>query len=85
MKKKYEKPSLICEELHPEEMLCGCDYQNPNFSELEYCALTIKFNELTSMVLFSQEWTNCSMPNNLLQGTPYYYCYQGPEVSIFSS
>ena len=38
VKKAYEKPCLISEDLFPEEMLCGCAIENPNMNEV-YCNL----------------------------------------------
>ncbi len=86
MKKIYEKPKLICEDLHPEEMLCGCDVKNPSFSDIEMCSYTVNVEgTFSSFVLFGENWSNCEVNNEALAGTDYYYCFYGPAVSIFSS
>ena len=86
MKKAYEKPKLICEDLQPETMLCGCDVKNPNFSDLEMCSYTVQIEgSFSTFVLFGENWTNCEMNNDALAETDYYMCYFGPATSIFSS
>lgn len=86
MKKPYEKPHLICEELQPEAMLCGCDVTNPNFSDLEMCNYTVQpEGTFATFVLFGERWANCETPNEAMAGTEYYYCYYGPGTAIFSS
>ena len=86
MKKIYEKPKLICEDLQPETMLCGCDVTNPSFSDLEMCSYTVDVESgFSTFVLFGEKWTNCGTPNDALAGTQFHYCYYGPVTSIFSS
>ena len=82
MKKEYVKPMLICEDLHPEEMLCGCDLRNPQFSDLEMCAYPIKApGTNTTFMIFGENWTGqCQISNTLLQT-----CYHTAETTIFSS
>ncbi len=86
MKKLYEKPMLICEDLHPETMLCGCDVRNPTYSDLEMCGYPIKAPGTdTTFMLFSESWDNCNLPNEALEGTEMHMCFFGPTTSIFSS
>ena len=86
MKKVYEKPLVICEDLQPETMLCGCEARNPSFSDLEMCSYTVSDPSLfMDFVIFGENWTNCQMDKNIFAGTSYEYCYYGPAVSIFSS
>lgn len=86
MKKTYSKPLLICEELQPETMLCGCDVRNPTYSDLEMCSYTVSDEKLfLDFVLFGEKWTSCTTPNTIFQGTQMEYCYYGPAVTIFSS
>ena len=86
MKKVYVKPMLICEDLQPETMLCGCDVKNPTFSDLEMCSYAIDVEgAFSQFVLFGETWANCAQDNESLAGTDYYYCYYGPGTSIFSS
>lgn len=86
MKKVYVKPKLICEDLQPETMLCGCDVKNPSFSDLEMCSYTAEVEgAFTKFILFGETWANCETNNEIFAGTEYYYCYYGPATSIFSS
>ena len=86
MKKIYEKPMLICEDLRPEDMLCGCDVRNPQFSDLEMCAYSITIPGTDySTNLFGANWDNCSMPNDFLEGTEWHYCFGSHVTTIFSS
>lgn len=86
MKKIYEKPKLICEDLQPETMLCGCDVTNPNYSDLEMCSYTVDIEGgFASFVLFGENWSNCDTPADALAGTEFHYCFYGPATSIFSS
>lgn len=86
MKKVYEKPALICEDLQPETMLCGCAVRNPSFSDLEMCGYTITIpNTHTTITLFGENWTKCDVNNEAFAGTDFYYCFYGPATSIFSS
>ena len=87
MKKQYEKPILICEDLHPEEMLCGCEFTNPSFSELEMCSYSFEPYPGKEIVIFGENWTSCKkgLPNSAFAGTQLYLCYYGPVVTLFSS
>ena len=86
MKKTYSKPLLICEELQPETMLCGCDVRNPSWSDLEMCGYNITIPGTTvSIRLFGERWNDCDMSNEMMAGSSFYMCYYGPGTSIFSS
>lgn len=86
MKKTYNKPLLICEELQPETMLCGCDVRNPEWSDLEMCGYPITIPGTTWDVrLFGETWNDCDMPSETFAGSDFYMCYYGPGTSIFSS
>lgn len=86
MKKGYEKPQLICEDLRPETLLCGCDVKNPNFSDLEMCGyqITIPGTDFDFRI-FGQNWFDCTDPNTVFEGTEFYFCVHGPETTIFCS
>lgn len=86
MKKPYDKPKLLCEELRPETLLCGCDVKNPEFSDLEMCGYPISIPGTdTSFRIFGQNWFDCTDPNDAFEGTDWYFCVQGPETTIFTS
>ncbi len=86
MKKTYNKPLLICEDLQPETMLCGCDVSNPEWSDLEMCGYPISIpGTSVSVRLFGENWNDCDMNSESLAGTDYYMCFYGPSTSIFSS
>ena len=81
MKKTYEKPTLLCEELRPEEMLCACKYKNPEFNEEWHCGYSLpNLPNIPGMKIFVDGWTNCnpSIPN---QG----FCYHTAENNLFGS
>ncbi|MBR4308037.1 MAG: hypothetical protein IKT58_00435 [Oscillospiraceae bacterium] len=81
MKKTYEKPALICEDLLPEEMLCGCAVRNPQFNEIQQCGYTPpNLQGIMDVRLFGDVWLDCNMKD-----TDSNYCYHVGEVNIFSS
>lgn len=77
MKKRYTKPALVCQELRPETLLCGCAHTNPTFNEVQQCGY---FAEDLGFVIFSQSWAACewSDPSNQ-------YCYQVSAGGVFGS
>ncbi len=75
MKKPYTKPDLICQELHPETLLCACTYRNPIFNELQQCGYT---EEDMDVMLFAETWASCEWVSDQ-------YCYQMSTGTIFSS
>ena len=80
MKKIYQKPQLICEELHPEQFLCACDYHNPAQNEEWHCAFE---PEGLGFALFADTWQNCTM-EKLAFGNDY-FCYDIVESHVFSA
>lgn len=82
MKKEYQKPCLICEDLHPEEMLCACDLKNPIYSDLEMCGYPIKApGTNTTFVVFGENWTgSCNISNEVMQ-----MCFHTSATAIFTS
>ena len=77
MKKKYTKPNLICQELHPETMLCACKHTNPLFNEAQQCGYEM---EDLGFVLFADSWIACDLNDPTDQ-----YCYQISTGLIFGS
>ena len=75
MKRPYEKPILLCEELCPEEMLCACDVQNPNLNEEWQCGYE---PDGLGIRLFAQTWVDCNQTDDI-------YCWGGPMVNLFGS
>lgn len=80
MKKTYEKPVLVCEELHPEEMLCGCLANTPQFNEAQMCSYPVKVSPYASITInvFMDDWGTCDKSNPQ-------YCYHMGQTNIFSS
>lgn len=86
MKKAYQKPCMICEDLQPETMLCGCDMTNPIYSDLEMCGYPIQAPGTdTTFVLFSSGWDACNVDNDNLAGTELHMCWGAATTSIFGS
>lgn len=76
-KKQYVKPALVCQELHPETMLCACVYRNPSFNEMQQCGYTapdLGFN------IFAHDWVSCDWDDPFDQ-----YCYHTSAGMIFGS
>lgn len=88
MKKEYQKPALFCEELRPEEMLCGCDLRNPSFNEVQMCAYVLQDNTLPpnlaglGLRIFANGWANCT-DNDIVVIED--YCYHAGPQNVFSS
>ena len=81
MKRNYEKPRLICEDLHPEEMLCGCDFKSPIYSDLEMCGYPIQApGTSTTFMVFGENWENCNVSDKLMQ-----MCFHTSASAIFTS
>lgn len=80
VKKVYEKPALLCEELHPEEMLCGCEVRNPTYNEVAMCIYEYKPFQFGTFVhkLFASNWEHCDDVDHV-------YCYHMGQVTLFSS
>ena len=78
MKKIYEKPALLCEELCPETLLCACDEQNPFFNEEAQCGFEAADLGFT---IFAETWDACEYK----QGVDDWYCFHGPVVNLFGS
>ena len=85
MKKKlYQKPSVVCEDLRPEEMLCGCMVRNPQFNEATQCGYTPPNLEgVINVRLFGELWLDCNTVGNPQNDDS--YCYHVGQVNIFSS
>lgn len=88
MKKEYQKPALFCEELRPEEMLCGCDLRNPEFNEVQMCGYTLDKESLPpplqnlGLKIFAEGWNNCY--GSVLVDMDAYCYHPGPQ-NVFSS
>ena len=88
MKKEYQKPALFCEELRPEEMLCGCDLRNPEFNEVQMCGYTLQDDTLPGNLqgfgikIFGDGWANCT-GNDIVVVED--YCYHAGPQNVFSS
>lgn len=78
MKKTYEKPALLCEELCPETMLCACDIENPNLNEEWQCGYE---PDDLGFKIFAESWTDCAFKQNVDD----WYCFHGPVVNLFGS
>ena len=85
MKKKlYQKPSVVCEDLRPEEMLCGCMVRNPQFNEATQCGYTPpNLVGVIDVRLFGELWLDCNTPAQVENADS--YCYHVGQVNIFSS
>ena len=74
-KKKYNKPRLLCQEIHPETLLCSCTYRNGTYNEASQCgydAVDMGFR------VFAQSWLDCEWLSDQ-------YCYQNGIAMIFGS
>ena len=78
MKKPYEKPALLCEELSPESMLCACEYRAPNPNEEWQCGFYPDSD--FPFKLFAQTWSDCEW-----EDTDYFYCHHDSVVNVFGS
>lgn len=78
MKKTYEKPMLLCEELSPETLLCACDIQNPFFNEEAQCGF---YDKDLGFTIFAETWEACGYK----VGQDDWYCFHGPQVNLFGS
>ena len=80
MKKSYEKPVLICEELCPEELLCGCAVTSPTFNEVQMCTYEVPANQFSNWTytLFASNWDHCDPISHT-------YCYHMGQTNLFSS
>ena len=82
MKKVYNKPVVLCQELHPETMLCtACYFQNPTYNEAQQCGFTDLDMGFT---IFANTWIDCKWPNDLNEFTEM-YCYHNSQLTIFGS
>ena len=84
MKKNYEKPALMCEDLYPEEMLCGCLANAPQFNEAQMCAYPVKVSPYASITvnIFMDSWLACNADKDRYGDN---YCYHAGQTNIFSS
>ncbi len=80
MKKAYQKPILFCEDLRPEEMLCGCAIQNPNMNEEWHCGFV---PDGLDIPLFAQGWNDCVIKEGDIPSLV--YCYHSGTVNLFGS
>lgn len=80
MKKPYHKPALICDEIRPETMLCGCDWVNTAMNEEWHCAFDP--DEL-GFAVFLQTWENCWDTTGKFGNIQ--LCVYAAEVHVFSS
>lgn len=80
MRKPYTAPVLICEELHPETVLCGCDFTNPTSNEEMHCGFD---PEGLGFTLFAQGWDNCQNTNGKFGNMQ--FCVQASEAMVFGS
>lgn len=76
MKKNYEKPTLICEDLKPESLLCACSFNNPNLSEAMQCGFE---PDGLGFRIFAQAWADCMLEDTSI------YCYQNGTINLFGS
>lgn len=80
MKKKYIKPNVICQELHPETLLCtgACAVRNDQFNEAQQCGYAppgLGFR------IFAQSWVDCE----LTEDEDLLYCYHNGTINLFGS
>ncbi len=80
MKKQYEAPRLICEELQPEQMLCGCKYKNPNLNEEWHCSFKPDGLDFT---IFAELWSDCFLHPDDVPSLG--LCYHPGPTNLFSS
>ncbi len=80
MKKKYCRPMLVCEELHPETFLCACDYPNYSMNEEWHCSFDP--HEL-GFFLFVQSWDSCLTKEGQIGDLE--LCVHTVEVHVFSA
>ena len=79
MKKKYIKPNVICQELHPESLLCAsaCAIRNDQFNETQQCGYAppdLGFR------IFAQSWVDCDYADSTNL-----YCYHNGTINLFGS
>lgn len=77
LKKRYQKPDLICQELRPETLLCACSILNPDFNESQQCSYTPKD---LGFPIFAQSWTDCAIDD-----PADFYCYHNGTAQLFGS
>lgn len=80
MKKRYQRPLLICEDLHPETMLCSCEYVNTSMNEEWHCGFDpdgLGFN------LFADNWDNCVTSDAIFGNLE--FCTHMVEAHVFSA
>ena len=80
LKKPYQKPSLICDEIYPETMLCSCDWQNTSMNEEWHCAFD---PEGLGFTLFLDTWENCQDKSGKFGNIQ--VCVYTAEVHVFGS
>jgi len=78
MKKLYSKPEVVCQELHPETMLCSaCKYKNPTYNESQQCSYEPPD---LGFKIFAVTWLDCTDENPLD-----HYCYHNGVGALFGS
>lgn len=80
MKKIYQKPQLLCEELRPEQFLCACDVPNPALNEEWHCAYD---PDGLGFAIFAETWESC-MGTELPFGN-ISICHYIVETHVFSA
>ena len=81
-KKKYQKPSVVCQELHPEALLCAspCVIRNNRFNDIQQCGYALPD---LNFKIFAQTWVDCDIDKN--NGLTDQYCYHNGVINLFSS
>ncbi len=78
VKKAYKKPTVLCQELHPETMLCtACRFTNPTYNEAQQCGFTA---DDMGFKIFATTWIDCDIPDITEM-----YCYHNSQLNIFGS
>ncbi len=80
LKKLYQKPTLICDEIHPETMLCACDWKNTSMNEEWHCAFD---PDGLGFTLFMEGWGDCMDTTGKFGKLQ--VCVYTAEVHVFGS
>lgn len=77
VERRYEKPTIIYQELQCEAVLCSCDVQNVNFNTVTQCGYE---PEGLGFKIFAQTWVDCDTADG-----SEFYCYHSGVVNLFGS
>ncbi len=80
MKKNYEKPMLLCEDIAPETLLCGCKIKNPTLNEEWHCGYE---PDGLGFPVFAELWDDCFLTPDEVPVLD--LCYHTGTTNLFGS